>query len=530
MGAFRRMLGLSESKTETLTRELAVTRENTALAIESGMANLELALDDRGWDSLTRSAAVEFSREGLGRAAEICRVMAVGNPLIKRGLGVRQAYVWGQGIQIQARSNGEDGTQDVGSVIRAFLDEPGNRAAFTGDQAHEENERALGTDGNVFIACFTNPRTGFVQTRTIPFVEITDILANPEDADEPRYYRRQWNQTTIADGRTNTSQRVTYYPALDYEPTGRDRLMFINGAPVQWDTPVYHVSVNRLDGWQFGIADAFAAIQWARAHRDFLSDWATIAKALSQFAFRLSTDKTSKAQQMRQRIARTAAGSPGNDNSVGSTVVTDAATNIEAIPKTGAVIDSESGRPLAAMVGAALDIPVTTLLADPGQTGARAVAETLETPTRLAMEQRRGVWTEAYRAILGHVIRHAATSGSGPLTGNETTDSYTGQRILTLDQDTDATVVIDWPSLEEVDTARVVEAIVKADSTGKLPPLEVARLLLLALGVENVEDVLDGLTDADGQWVDPMASAAAALGQAAIDAYRRGEDPSAAVR
>jgi prophage antirepressor-like protein len=71
-----------------------------------------------------------------------------------------------------------------------------------------------------------------------------------------------------------------------------------------------------------------------------------------------------------------------------------------------------------------------------------------------------------------------------------------------------------------------VAAIVAADTTGKLPPLEIARQLCDALGIENVDEIIDELTDDQGNFVDPRVNA----GQAAVDAFRRGEDPAAAVR
>jgi hypothetical protein len=73
--------------------------------------------------------------------------------------------------------------------------------------------------------------------------------------------------------------------------------------------------------------------------------------------------------------------------------------NLEAIPKSGATIDSESGKPLAAMVAAALGMSVTMLLADPGTTGARAVAETLDKPTILEMGMRRRLWAGVIKTV-----------------------------------------------------------------------------------------------------------------------------------
>lgn len=522
-------LGLREATDVTTLRETATAATSEVEILRESLADLELALEDEGWQRLTTGAELEFTRDGLGRAAKVARVMAVANPLVKRGLGIRQAYVFGQGVQIRARAVGDDGDQDVNAIVQAFLDDQGNRAALTGDQAQEELERALGTDGNVFIACFTSPLTGFVQARSIPFDEITDVITNPDDRDDPWLYRRQWLQRVVNDqGRLVEEQRTAFYPALTYRP--RTRAKTVDGHPVHWDAPIYHVSVNRLDGWSFGIGDAYAALTWARAYRDFLADWAVLVKALSQFAWRASA-KGSKAQQLRERLARRpapSAASPtpaGNPNSVGATAVTGPDVTLEAIPKTGATIDSESGRPLAAMVAAALGVPVTILLADPGQTGARAVAETLDKPTALEMGQRRSVWAEAYRAILAYVVLQAAKAPRGPLRGTVVRDAFTGREVLTLAGDTDQTIEIDWPPLDDLDPVALIEAIVKADSTGKMPPEQTVKLLLQALGVKDVDEILADFLDEDGRFIDPYASA----GQAAVDAFRRGEDPAQVV-
>jgi hypothetical protein len=519
-------MGLRESADTTALRETAAAATSEVEILRESLADLELALEDEGWQRLTTGAEHEFTRDGLARAAQVARVMAVANPLIKRGLNMRQAYVFGQGVQVQARANGDDGAQDVNAIVQAFLDDEGNRAALTGDQAQEELERALGTDGNVFIACFTSPMTGFVQARSIPFDEITDVITNPDDRDDPWLYRRQWVQRVVNDqGRLVQEQRTAFYPALTYRP--RVRAKTVDGHEVHWDAPIHHVSVNRLDGWSFGIGDAYAALAWARAYRDFLADWAVLVKALSQFAWRASS-KGSKAQALRQKLARrpaTGDAPAGNQNSVGATAVTGPDVTLEAIPKTGATIDSESGRPLAAMVAAALDIPVTTLLSDPGQTGARAVAETLNLPTRLAMQQRRSLWASAYRSILGYVILQAAKAPRGPLRGTVMRDGFTGREVLNLTGDTDSTIEIEWPPLDEIPVETVVAAIVSADSTGKMPPEQTVKLLLQALGVKDVDEILADFLDEDGRFVDPYTSA----GQAAVAAFRRGEDPAAVV-
>lgn len=501
-----------------LAEELSAERRAVDFLTES-MADLESRMYEPGWQELTASAAQEFSRQGLEQITAVCRVMAIKSPLIKRGLSLRQAYVWGEDVEISARD------PKVNQVIQEFLDDEGNRRTFTGPGAREANERALGTDGNLFFALFTDPRTGRVQIRVVPWDEITDVITNPEDRSEPWFYRHQgWQDTRDpASGAVITRPRVAYFPALGYRPTRRPGTMRdITGedAPVRWDAPVVHIKVNALTGWKFGIGDAYAAVDWAMAYKDFLTDWARLIKSLSRFAWKLTTKGSKQAAAKTRVAAQPSRAASGESNHSGATAMVTPGMELEAIPKTGAVIDSESGRPLAAMVASALDVPVTMLLGDPGVTGARATAETLDTPTEMMAKQRRGIWSEAVNAILQHVIVSSVRAPDGPLRG---TITQTGSREqLKLRGRAEATIDIAWPDLTKTPTSVLIEAITKADQTTYLPPLVVARLLLQALGVQDVDEILKDLTGPEGVFVPPGVTA----GQAAADRFRRGEDPA----
>lgn len=484
------------------------------------LGRLQLMLEDQGWQKLTSQATEEFSREGLKRAAEVCRVMAVGNPLIKRGLAVRAGYVMGQGVGITARASGDKATQDVNQVVQEFLDDPGNRAAFTGHQAHIRHENALGTDGNVLIALFTSPLTGRVKARLLPFDEVEEKITNPEDRTETWFYKRTFtkgkNPVTGEEAETVT----VFYPDIRHRPFTKQR--FIDNHPVRWDAPVYHVQDNGLEGWLWGIGDAYAALPWARAYKGFLEDWAQLMQSLSRIVWQVSSGKKSPSLQARSTVQNMQhALSPAG--TAGGAVSTSGDVSVEAIPKSGATIDAESGRPLGAMTAAALGVPVTTLMADPGQTGARAVAETLNQPTRLEFQGRRELWTECYRAVLGYVIDQAIIAPQGPLKGGIIRDG--DELYTTLNGSSEKTLDIVWPDLEEIDPKILIDSIVAADSTGKLPPLEVARLLLRALKVRDVDEILDQLKDDDGNFVDPMT----AVNDAAARRNQRGETPYPAI-
>lgn len=460
--------------------------------------------EDVGWERISQANKEAFSQRGRRNIAELCRAMHLVNPLIKRGLAIRAAYVWGQGIGVQARED------KVNEVIQAFLDDPGNRKAFTGAQAHITLENQLGTDGNVFLMVFNHRHTGFTQVRTIDPMEITDQVTNPEDESETWFYRRDY---VVRSGEHSWDEQTMWYPAIGYKPTQRQTNLY--GHPINWAAPVYHVKANPHGLW--GIPDAFAALPWARAYKEFLEDWATLMKALSRIAWRIS-GKKGAAQQARRALQ--------DISEAGQGFASDPSTQIEAVPKTGATIDAESGRPLATMIAAALGIPVTTLMSDPGQTGARAVAETLNQPTRLEFQNRQELWTETYRVILNHAIDQAAIAPSGPLQGSVVRDSFTQQEEVVLQQEGDRTIVFTWPDLDEQPVDVMVAAIAAADGTGKMPPLETMRLMLRAFKVRDVDEILEDWTDEEGNFIDPQVSA----GDAAVAAFERGQDPVNALR
>ncbi|CAI9417320.1 hypothetical protein [Nocardioides sp. T2.26MG-1] len=522
--------------------ELGAEREMNELLVEA-VSDLEIAAEDRGWRVASMRLEQEFSRQGLAAVVDNCRLMSIASPLVKRGVQLRLGYVWGQGVSIQGRAaeaDAADGGQDVNAVVQAFWDDPSNQVALTSSEARETNERTLGTDGNLCFVLFPDPLTGRVQVRTTPFEEIQDKITNPDDRADVWFYFRQYTATVVEPGyagttrRRNETRRVLH-PALGFWPAQRPKS--IDGIPVVWDQPILHVSVNRPAHWKWGIPDVYAAVPWAKAYDGFLTDWAKLVKALSKFAWRLTGDRSTKARRAAERLT---AAFPGRldteaalagqgSGDVGNVAGMGPGVNLEAIPKSGATIDSGSGRPLAAMVAAALGVSVVDLLADPGVTGARAVAETMDKAIVGEMNLRRGLWTSVLQTILSYVIDQAVRAPRGPLAGTVLRDPRTGRETITLAGDVERTVEVKFPDLNELDPVKLVAAIVDADGTGKLPDKLTCKLLMQALRVDDVDELLDELFDEDGQWKDGMepSGSATSAGNEAVRRFRAGEDPAA---
>ena len=481
--------------------------------LTESVRDLSLQLEDRGWKKIGSDDENTMTREALVQAAQDGRALAVAHPLVRRGLSLRTSYVHGQGGP-QLSVEAED--EDVNAAVQQWWTSRENQNSLTGPEARTRLERALSTDGNVFIASFTNPVDGRVTNRTIPFEQITRIITNPEDRGQVWFYERTYSKR--AEAFSTTEQSVTVlYPDLAYAPALKPHTIL--GHQVMWDQPVRHVKVNDLEGWEFGIGDTFAIAPYARGYRDFLNDWLKLMKSLSQFAWR-GTAEGKRAQKARQALARAQQGVAGNDGSVGATYVSAPGEGLEAIPKTGATIDADSGRPILAMIAAGLDVPVTMLTTDPGITGARSTAETLDEPMYRAMRTRQDVWTAVFIDLAEYRIEQAIRAGKLP--GTVVRDPWTQTDYAELSGDRPV-IHCDWPDLSTASVDDAVKAIKDADSTGKVPPLVIARLLLTALGVEDIDTVLEELTDDEGEWRDPYATA----GQALVNAFQRGEDPAA---
>lgn len=520
---------ISEQRTRFLADQLDAAANHIELLTES-LADVQLAREDAGWKRIGLDAEMQFTREGLRTSAQLCRALAITNPLLKRGISLRTAYIWGSGVQISARATGQnsknEAEQDVDAVVQDFLEDTETVRVLIGASARIKNERTLATDGNLHCALWTSRATGRVRPRLIPFDEITRVITNPEDSTDRWFFLRTYTVQVTEPGtlpdttRLRTETRRVLYPSIDYRPAARTDTY--GGLPIEWDAPIAEMNVNGLDTWDFGIGDAFSVLPWARAYADQLTDFARLVKALSRFAFRTTnpTGRVAKKAAEAQRTAQAGLPIPGpNGSNAGATANLGPGQTLEAIPKTGATIDSGSGRPLAAMVAAGLDAPVTMLLADPGVTGARATAETLDQPTELMATMRRDEWSDYLRRILGYVIDMSAKAPGGQLRrGLVVRDRATGRERVDLAGDTDRTIEIVWPDLSKLSLKDLVDAIATADGTAKLPGVEIVKMLLNAFGVNDIDEILEKVTDENGDWIDPRMNA----GMAEIDRFNNG--------
>lgn len=474
--------------------------ENVTELLER-IESLEYALDTPEWRRLTVQAEQEFSRQGLKNLTELARLMFLKNPLIQRGVSVKQLYVWGQGWTVKARN------KDVQEVIDNFLYDQKNDDVIGSHEARMQLEVDLEVDGNLFFCFFVNRANGRVRVRTIPFAEIEEVICNPDDAKEPWFYKRIWTEQRFDpnNGSIATSTQTAYYPDWRYTPVSSTPVA-INSNSVKWDTPIYHVKVGGFSDWKFGLSEVYDAIDWASAYKNFLEDWASIVRSLRRFAWQVTTTGGSRgvaAAKTKLHTTLPGTGIEGNQPPLtGSVFVGNESTKIAPISTSGATIAAEDGRRLLLMVAASFGLP-ETFFGD-ASSGTLATAKSLDRPTELMMEDRQQLWRDVFLNIFNYVLLWAVKAPSGALKGIGTIQDEIedGQHNESVDwgEDEDADVSIEFPPLLQHDVPAMVAATVQAATLGMsgqlagtidLPTL--SRMLLTLLGVPDADEIVERL-------------------------------------
>lgn len=477
-------LWLPRSPNGHALRESVSEYQRTIALLEARISQLELQLEEQGWLRLADIGGREFSRDALDRIVELARVAYLKNPLIKRAIEVAALYVWGQDLSVNVAD------EDVRLVIDRFWRE--NRQTLTGQQASRLLEVELQVTGNVFLVLFPDRITGNVKVRQIPVEEIRSIVTNPEDRTEVWFYERQWTEQSI-DGLSFRTIRA-YYPDWRYQPTSRPAA--INGVEIRWEAPILHVKAGAFPHWLWGVPEVYAALDWARAYKELLEDDATRSRALARFAWSLTTKGGAGAVQAAKLKLGSTLGTPGTGGetnpppTVGSTFIAGDGVTLEPVRIAGATLPTDHSRPVKLMAAAALGLP-ETFFGDV-DVGNLATAKSLDRPTELRFSERRQLWRDVFSDLLQWVIDRDLEATRGILAGRQLSDD-------------ERQVNLSWPDLLERSVTERVQAIVDAatlagrDLAGTIPRETVSRLLLVALGIDDVDAELQRLADEEAE-------------------------------
>ena len=484
--------------------------------MHESLAELEMALDSDGWRKLDASFSGEFSRDALDRIIRRSRYAYLANPLINHALEVQAHYVVGQGVDVAARHPA------INDVLRALWEDPGNRGELTSDTAMQLADIELSATGNIFLTLFVDEQTGRVRVRSIAVEEVRAVVTNPEDLREPRYYRREWMQPA-EDGHGMPQRMAALYPHWRYRPPRAQRPDRIGDTPVIWGARVMHVKVGGIGKMRFGVPETYSALDWAVAVREDLERFATIRRAQAAFATRITTAGGRKGVAAAKARLATTIGAPGGETNAppisGSTFLgSQGGADYDLVRMSGAAPHPDDAKRLGLMVAAGTGIPETMLFGN-ADVGNLATSKTLDRPTELKMIARQRLWHGVINDLCGLAIDEAVRAPKGALRqwGSVERDA-TGAEVIVMRPDPasrtpndpiDRTPIVTFPSILDRDVQVRVGAIATAarllpESAREL----VARLLLAALDVDDIDAVLDelyppdddGAADDDADW------------------------------
>lgn len=485
------MASLAESQGRGKEGEKIIAESEVKL--NETIADLELALEDRGWRRQLAQTQYEFSRWGIQRIILMSQLYFIKNPLVKRAVQISSYYVFGRGVEIQSDN------EPANVVIQEFLQQPENMKEL-GHTGLVKKEESLHTDGNLFFVFFTDKQNGQTTVRMIPALEIQQIVCDPDDSSKPRYYQRQWNSMVFNEstGMVEPQWEECWYPDVDWYPDVRPTV--IANKPVMWDTPVIHEKIGQIAGWVFGVPDVYAMLDWARAYKSFLEDWATIQKALARFSWNIKTQGGPAAISNFQAFLGTTVGNTGNllpernpPPVTGSGFVSGPGNELTPIKTAGTQTGPEEGRRILLMVAAAAGLP-ETFFGD-ASTGSLATAKSLDRPTELKFIEAQQRWKMLLQRILRYVLKRSKIAPGGSL--REATD--------VPDESDKIPINVIFPSVLEHDIGEMISSIVAAASLDGLDckTMDIkntSRQLWKQIGMENVEEALDAI------WPEPEYS------------------------
>lgn len=424
---------------ESLPEFNAILRE----AIQS--VEDSLRLEDQGWINLSQGKEI-ISADERKLTVTKARTYALKDPLAMRSIRLMTDYSFGPGLSWN--------TEDEGAkeALSLFWDSPQNYTVLSPIGQRKSSDKLL-VDGELFLALFLGSG-GQVTIRRIDPLEITEIICNPDDLDDVRYYKRDWS---TAQGIPKTA----YYCSISNKKNIAAPDYIGKSITATEDALVYHVPINDLCG-QRGNSYLLPALQWIELYRKFLASRVAIMLALARFAWKV------KVQGGSQAVASAKATYNEKEVPAGSMAIENMGADLQPIrTDSGASQAYQDGRMLKLQVSAAVGWPEQYF--GDISIGNLATAKTVELPVMKMCQSYQTLWHGVFDRISNLVLEHA--------------DITEDKRYVDLD----------FPDITPEDAAALALAIQQMTTT--FPEFtsskDVMQKALLVIGIQNTNEVLD---------------------------------------
>lgn len=355
-----------------------------------------LKIEDDGWLPIHQAFSAENVKGmDLENAKKVTAYLEkqtkIMGGLLGRGLRLKNNHVFGRGYAI----NSGDGKEAKSWIANIISDEDNWSSVFS-PTALKELNRILFTSGNLFLMYDSKEK---LFHRLAVDVNIENALTYPEDRSRIKYILRVFVEQDDISGEANTVRE--WVPTLAYRNRLRNRGVElpkvlprkagsnVADVPVSQTSVIIEKRINKDNGDTWGVPDGFGAAPWAVLYSTYLKDGAKLQNALAAISY-LVKAKT--------ELAAKAAGAKLSKGRVGQAAVGGPETDIQQVPRAGAV-NLYEGRPIQAQAAANMDVSVTGLASDPGLGGSYASEQALSQPEQLAALSRQEDFVDIFRQL-----------------------------------------------------------------------------------------------------------------------------------
>ncbi len=417
-------------------------------------ADIELALDDRGW--LVGGKAKAGELDPLSRQVQInkSRYYWLRDPLAHQAVRLWTDYGLGD---TAITYNSEDA--GVMKKLDKFTKDRRNRKLLNATGMKRLSTKLL-VDGELFFTIYTD---GVI--RVIDPLQITDILCDEDDDD-----------TVLAYKRVTANSKTLYYRDWTAEPAdaakAKDPVTKQPVKQLQTDCVIYHLPFDAFEKRGTGLFGC--CVNWSREHRRFMEARVAITQALATWAHKMSV-KGGQAQlnrmkaQLESTFAQTGTSGGTERNpqpAPGSTFFQNEGVDLQPTSRsTGAGDARTDGDQLKLMVSAGTGI-MLHYFGDPS-TSNLATASAMELPMLKMFASYQKLWKDAMRDIYSIVLDYKPDAEP-------------------------ADIEIELPPILVDDLAKLGTFL--TSFTTMFPEAKtdsVLRLCLNAMGVEDIDDVLE---------------------------------------
>lgn len=424
-------------------------RDDLEILLQEASASVEadLALEDEGWINLSATTADVITPAERITNLKLSRLYSTKDPMGKQAIRLWTDYTFGTGMTWSVEDD------SVKKVLEGFWDAKANQSVLSARGQRKSSDKLL-VDGEIFFAIFLGANNE-AKIRTIDPLEITEIITDPDDKEDVRFYKRAW---TDSQGK---SHETIYRSTTNVKGVG---------APDQYGKPtkqtdealVYHLTYNTIT--QRGNPLLLPALLWMKYNTKFLASRIAIMLALSTFALK------TKVKGGQTAVDAIKAKTHGKDIPSGSTLLENLGAETTVMKQeTGASGAYQDGKMIKHQIFAAVGIPEQYF--GDISTGNLATAKTVELPMMKMFQSYQAIWNDAYQDIDEVILEHAKISP----------DKWYIDR--------------DFPPIAPKDVIAIATALVQILQV--LPALgdseDVKQIALLTLGVNDPAEVLDAL-------------------------------------